>query len=153
MSPDEHCQQTSRFVTSLLKIRDEKKIYGTHRLDPSTRVYVTEGQFDSLFLPNAVASGDANLIGLADYLKKEFGCQDVVLVYDNTPRNKEIVEQMEKAIEEGHQVVILPYDPHSKDINEMVKFGYNELYVKCLVEKYTFSGLTARLQLNQWRKC
>jgi len=140
-----------RYIT--VKLLDEKKIYGMHRLDLSSRVYITEGQFDSLFLPNSVASGDSNLIGLAEFLKKEYGLDDVVLVFDNQPRNKDIVRQIRDATIEGYPVVFLPYDPDAKDLNDMVRSGMDSDQLKHLIDNNVYSGLTAQLKLNEWRKC
>ena len=136
-----------RYVT--VKIREEKKVYGLHRLDTTKRIYITEGQFDSLFLPNAVASGDSNLIGMAEYLK----ANDIVLVYDNQPRNKDIVKQIRMAIEANLAVSLLPYDTDAKDINEMVKGGMKPTDVQKLIDNHVYSGLTAQLHFNNWRKC
>lgn len=140
-----------RYIT--VKLRDEKKVYGLHRLDPKKRVYVTEGQFDSLFLPNAVASGDSNLISMADHLKKVFGCEDVVLVYDNTPRNKELVSQIKGTIDSGYAVTLLPYDPISKDLNEMVKAGASATDLVNLIDANTYQGLNAQMKFVGWKKC
>ena len=140
-----------RYIT--VKVLDERKVFGLHRLNRMDRVYVTEGQFDSLFLPNAVACGDSNLLGMADYLRKEHNCDDIVLVYDNTPRNKDLVTQMNRAVENGSKVVILPYDPDAKDLNEMVKSGKTLADLKTMIDNNVYSGLSAKLKLKEWRKC
>ena len=140
--------QKLRYVT--VKIRDDnRKIFGTHRLDRNKRVYITEGQFDSFFLPNAIASGDSNLFGLADFLR----LNDVVLVFDNQPRNKEIVKQIKRAIDSNFSVALLPYDADVKDINEMVRAGMKPADVVKLIDDHVYNGLTAQLQFNNWRKC
>jgi transcription elongation factor Elf1 len=136
-----------RYVT--VKILDEKKIFGLHHLKPG-RVYITEGQFDSMFLPNAVASGDSNLNGLARYLKNDY--DDIVLVYDNQPRNKELVKQISDSIDENYKVVMLPYDPNNKDINEMIKSGMSQQEIKTLIDANTYSGLVAKMKFIEWRK-
>lgn len=138
-----------RYIT--VKILDRKKIFGLHRSGPE-KVYITEGQFDSFFLPNAVASGDANLIGLADFMSK-FNYSGITLVFDNQPRNKDIVKQMKFAIDLGYAVTLLPYDPNSKDINEMVRSGMSSEEVKKLIDDNTFQGLTASMNFTKWRKC
>lgn len=143
---------TIRYVT--VKIKDEKKGYGLHRLskDKNERVYITEGQFDSLFLPNAVASGDSNLLGMAGYLK-EFGFTDVVLVYDKECRNRELVRQIELAIQRNQNVVLFPEYIPGKDLNEMILNGMDAKTLLSLVTKYTYGDLVARLEFNKWKKC
>lgn len=135
-----------RYVT--VKVSDEKKIFGLQRLQKKNRVYVVEGQFDSYFLDNCVASGDSNLIGVADFLED---C-DCVLVFDNEPRNKSIVKQIEKAISKNYKVVIYPnYVENYKDINDMVVLGgFN---VKELVANNIYYGPAASLKFISWRKC
>lgn len=139
-----------RYIT--IKISDSKKIFGYHRFVDSGDVYVTEGQFDSLFLPNALASGDANLVDLGEYLDRNY-LINVTLIWDNTPRNRQIVQQMELAVDNDFRVVMLPYDPDAKDINEMIKGGMTQQEVLDLLKKHTYTDLEASLQLSKWRKC
>lgn len=136
-----------RYLT--VKITDEKKVFGLHRLSKKDRVYVVEGQFDSLFLPNAVASGDSNLSGVAEHLAD---C-DAVLVYDNEPRNKEIVRQIGKSIDNSYKVCLFPEGTPGKDINEMVMNGMSKEEIKQLIDENTYSGLTAKLKFTTWKKC
>lgn len=137
-------QSKIRYCT--VKVSDEKKLYGLHRLRKSERVYVVEGQFDSFFLPNCVASGDSNLCGVAEFLSDS----ECVLVFDNEPRNREIVRQIGKAIEAGHSVVIWPSDLEQKDINDMVLAGID---VKSIVEGNIYTGPAANLKYINWKRC
>ena len=50
-------------------------------------VIVVEGPFDSMFLDNAIATADANL-SMTEYLGKD----NLILVFDNEPRNKFILK-------------------------------------------------------------
>jgi len=136
-----------RYIT--VKVKDGVKAYGLERIDKSKRVYIVEGQFDSLFLDNAIASGDSNLTGTADAL----GMDDVVLVYDNEPRNKEIVKQIERAVNGGYTICLFPEQVKGKDINEMIQNGLTAEEIRTIIDKFTASGLTARMDLYAWRKC
>lgn len=140
-----------RYIT--VKVSDEKKIFGLHRMNPKRTVYVTEGQFDSFFLPNALASGDSNLTAVADYLKREFDDPEVILVYDAEPRNKELVKQIKKAIDGGYTVSLLPYNPTWKDLNDMVRDGLAIENVESVVYSSAARGLTAQIRFTEWRKC
>jgi len=135
-----------------VKVTDDKKVFGIHHLVPNQKVYITEGQFDSMFLPNAVASGDANLRGMAEYLKT-LGHHNLVLVFDNQPRNKDVVREVGYAIEENRAVVLLPYDPNSKDINEMIRMGMSKKEVRDLIDSHTYQGLMSNMKFIEWRKC
>jgi transcription elongation factor Elf1 len=134
-------------------LKDVGKGFGLHRLskDYNEKVYITEGQFDSFFLPNAVASGDSNLLGLAHRLRDR-GYKNVVLVYDAEPRNKDLTPQIEKAIKDNQFVALLPYNENAKDINEFINLGITPEEMKAIVDKNTFKGLVANLKFAKWRK-
>jgi hypothetical protein len=140
-----------RYVT--VKILEEKKVFGLNRLDQNKNrsVYITEGPFDSLFLSNAVASADANLIGVGHYLR-DLGYTDITLVYDNEPRNGAIVVQMKKAIDEHFKVVIHEHSV-SKDINQLVIDGWNLIDVEEYIIYRTFYGHKASLEHMLWKRC
>jgi len=71
-----------------------------------------------------------------------------VYVYDNEPRNKQIVERIEKTIDAGHRVVIWPKDIDEKDLNDLYNTGVN---VRSMVESSIYQGLEAKLQLSNWK--
>jgi len=133
-----------RYIT--IRISNERKIFGLHRLVLDKPVYLVEGQFDSLFLDNGLASGDSNLIGAADSI----GARDITLIFDNEPRNKEIVDLLQKAIDLGKKVVIFPTTIKQKDINEMVLAGYD---INKVISENTFSGPIAKLKFIEWKRC
>jgi hypothetical protein len=132
-----------------VKVGEEKKIFGLHRLHPEGRIYVFEGQFDSFFIPNSIASGDSNLGSAADYMDTN----DVTLVYDNEPRNKEIVKQVHRSIEKGYTVALFPDSIPYKDINEMILSGMSAVEIKTIIDSNTSQGLEAKLRFIQWKKC
>ncbi|CAB4124278.1 DNA primase [uncultured Caudovirales phage] len=132
-----------------VKITDEKKIFGMHRLSLKDKVYVLEGQFDSFFVPNSVASGDSNLCGMGT----SFPDAEVVLVYDNEPRNKDIVKQIHKAVVNNYNVVLFPDTIPYKDINDMVVGGMKMNDILSIIKENTFQGLTAQLKFIDWKKC
>jgi transcription elongation factor Elf1 len=136
-----------RYVT--VKITDEKKVFGLHRLRKQERIYVLEGQFDSYFVENSIASGDSNLGGVATVFPE----LDVVLVYDNEPRNRDIVKQIEKSIDKGYNVCLFPENTKGKDINDMIQNGLTEEEIKSIIDNNTFSGLSAKLKFTHWKRC
>jgi len=132
-----------------IKVSDEdRKIFGANRLDVGKPAYVVEGQFDSMFLDNCVASGDSNLAGVVDYLPSV----DWTLVFDNQPRNKDIVRAVEKAIDRGLSVVVFPSELEAKDLNDMVKDGMSVDEVKQLVKDNTYKGATAMIKFIRWKR-
>jgi hypothetical protein len=104
---------------------------------------VVEGPFDSTFLDNSVAlcGSDGDLVCLQG--------SSLVFVYDNEPRNKEIVTRIEGCIDRGDRVVIWPTGIRQKDINEMVLAGLN---IRDIIRDNTYSGLEAKLKLTTWKK-
>jgi len=119
------------------------KIYGLDDVEKSEAVYVTEGPFDSTFIRNAIAMCGAD----ADV--RRWGINNPVWIYDNEPRNREIVNRIERTINNGGRVVIFPSSIDEKDINDMVIAGHD---VQKIVECNTYSGLEAKLKFNTWKK-
>ena len=119
------------------------KIYGLDEVEKSEAVYVTEGPFDSTFIQNAIAMCGAD----ADVSR--WGISNPVWIYDNEPRNREIVNRISRTIDKGESVVIFPSSIDDKDINDMVIAGHD---VQKIVECNTYSGLEAKLKFNTWKK-
>lgn len=130
----------------VIKIKDDLPfLYNLENIDSKQTVYVTEGPIDSLFLPNAVAVGNSNLKYALKYIDAP------VLIYDNEPRNKEIIREMKDAIDSGASVCIWPKTIKEKDINEMIMSGMTQGEIIFLINKNTFSGAQALLEFNMWR--
>jgi transcription elongation factor Elf1 len=128
--------------------KDNHKLFGMDRVNKDEMVYVVEGPIDSMFLENAVATADANLMAAS----KHFDKSKIVLVYDNEPRNKDIVKQMDKAIEEHYNVVIWPEMIVEKDINDMVLNGFSPDEIQDIISKNTFVNLRAKMDFINWKK-
>ena len=131
-----------RYITILLH-EDAPKIFGLNTVNYDQPIYVTEGPFDSLLLENAVAMAGA------DATSGALDRGNCIWVFDNEPRNKQITDRISKAISAGDKVVIWPSDIKEKDINDMVLAGYQ---VQHIVQQNTYSGLSAKLKFNTWRK-
>lgn len=136
-----------RYIT--LKLHDDnKKVYGLDRVDTDKLVYVVEGPIDSMFLENAVATADSNLESIVDSLDKS----KVVLVFDNEPRNKEIVAKMEHAIDNHFNVVVWPEFMEDKDINDMILSDFSPDEIQDIIDKHTFLNLRAKMEFVNWKK-
>lgn len=136
-----------RYIT-LKMSDDENKFFGLDRIDPDKMIRVVEGPIDSMFIENAIATADSNLPSVT----KIFDKSKVVLIYDNEPRNKEIVKQMEKAIEEHYNVLIWPEMVEAKDINDMILEGFSPFEIEDIIEKHTFVNLRAKMEFVNWKK-
>jgi len=131
-----------KYITVMLD-ENAPKIYGLDEIRRQSPVFITEGPFDSTFIRNSIA-----MCG-ADVHVSSWGIIDPVFVYDNEPRNTEIVNRISRVIEQGSKVVIWPSNIHEKDINDMVLSGHN---AQDLVESNTYSGLEAKLKFTNWKK-
>jgi len=136
-----------RYIT--IKLHDDvKKIYGAERIDPEKKIYVFEGPIDSMFIKNSVATADSHLEAITDVFDKS----SVVLVFDNEPRNKEIVKQIERAIDNHMNVVIWPEMIVEKDVNEMVLNGFSTDEIQDILDNHTHQNLRAKMEFINWKK-
>ena len=98
-----------------------------------------------MFIDNWIASAGADLI-----LPVE--TKDVVFVFDNEPRNKQIIDRMYKIIDNGYMIVIWPDNVKEKDINEMIIKGKTKQQIQKNIFDNTYSGLSALTQLNIYKR-
>ena len=131
-----------KYITVMLN-DDAPKIYGLDNIRKDVPVYITEGPFDSTFIRNSIAMCGAD----ADV--DRWGISNPIWIYDNEPRNNEIVRRIGHTIDSGDSVVIWPNGIDDKDINDMVMSG---LDVQSVIESNTYSGLEAKLKFNTWKK-
>lgn len=135
-----------RYVTIVL---DDKygRLYGLDTVDLTRTTYCVEGPLDSLFLDNAIASCGGDLVTDLQLLNIEK--DNIVVVYDNEPRNRDTINKIQKAIDLGYKVCIWPDDIEQKDINDMVLAGHDVEYI---LRRNVFQGLEANLRMTQWKK-
>ena len=131
-----------KYITVMLT-DDSPKIYGLDKIDETKPIYIIEGPFDSTLVENSVA-----MCG-SDIDIRTFGWSNYIWVYDNEPRNREIVNRISKTIDRGDKVIIWPNEITQKDINDMVLGGHDVLSV---LESNVYSGLKAMIKFNKWKK-
>jgi len=131
-----------KYITIMLE-DNAPKVYGIDKINEKKPIYIVEGPFDSHFLENSVA-----MVG-ADLDIRPFGWSNHIWVFDNEPRNREIVNRISKTIDRGEQVVIWPNHILEKDLNDMVLSGHD---VQSMVESNTYEGLEAKLKFNTWKR-
>jgi hypothetical protein len=132
----------TKYITVMLD-EEAPKVYGLEKIDKTIAVYITEGPFDSTFICNSIA-----MCG-ADVDISNWGIRNPVWIYDNEPRNREIVNRIGRTIDNGNSIVIWPTNIIQKDINDMVLSGHD---VMSVVELNTYSGLEAKIKFNNWKK-
>ena len=131
-----------KYITVMLS-DDAPKIYGFDEINHEKPIYIVEGPFDSTFLENSIA-----MVG-SDIDIRSYNWSNYIWVYDNEPRNREIINRIESTIDRGDKVVIWPSGIDDKDINDMFNSGIDP---KSVIESNIYQGLQAKLQLNNWKK-
>lgn len=142
---------TIKYVTIKLD-ENENLVYGRERWSKNKTTYVVEGPLDSLFLPNSLAVGNANLISIINYVPR---LKKPIFVFDNDRRNSNVVKNMAKVIDSGHKICIWPEQTiqDSQDINDMILSGMTPESVLNTINTNTFQGLEAKLKFGSWKKC
>jgi DNA primase len=138
-------KEQPKYLTIKLK-ENKQKIYGLERINLHKRLYIVEGPLDSLFLDNCLAAAGADL-------QLPVEKKDVVFIFDNEPRNKQIIDRMYKMIEKDYMIVIWPEGQKEKDINDMIINGKPKEEVQKIISDNTYSGLSALTQLNSYKRC
>ena len=136
-----------RYVT-IKAIKDHPLVFGLDKVDISKTIYVLEGPIDSMFVDNSISVGGSDFKRIANFAAKDM----FVMVYDNQPRNKELISIMERSIEDGYKIVIWPDNIKEKDINEMILAGKSKDEVFKIINSNACSDLTAKLKFKEWRK-
>ena len=134
-----------------LKIdEDAPTVFGMDIVDINSPITVVEGPIDSLFIPNSVACAGTSFNKIeALRLPKDL----ITIVFDNQPKNKEIVKLMEKYIDLGYNICLWPESTVGKDINDMILENVKIGEIQNIIKTNTFINLTAKMKLTAWRKC
>lgn len=134
---------TPKYIT--IKTDDDlPKLYGLHNLDSNKPIRVVEGVPDSWFVDNCVATCDSSLTSFKN---------GDVYIWDNQPRNREVVKKMDDAIRSGFRIVIWPkIVANFKDINDMILGGLSICDIDNVINENTFQGLHALKHFNDWQR-
>lgn len=135
-----------RYITIMID-ESKPKIFGLDTIDEKGKIFVVEGPIDSMFLPNCVAMAGSSINLETIFPNKQK--TDIIVVMDNEPRNKDIVNRIDKYIDGGYSVCIWPSNIIEKDINDMVLGGLDP---EKIINEHTQSGLMAKAALQQWKK-
>ena len=133
-----------RYVT--VKIHEDcPKVFGLERWNPKEHTYLVEGPIDSLFLPNSLAMGGADLSS-SDFLDKS----NTTLVFDNEPRNNEVCFKMLSSLHRGWSVCVWPRTK-GKDINEMILKEQSIDKILNIINMNTYSGQRGEWEVKMWK--
>ncbi|AUR97790.1 hypothetical protein NVP1244A_088 [Vibrio phage 1.244.A._10N.261.54.C3] len=134
-------KDTIRYMT-IKKIEKEQKLYGQERIDKKRTRLVVEGPIDSLFLPNCLATADADLMK----------ADGDIYIPDAQYRNREICVKIEKMINAGKKVVLFPPNIGGKDINEMILEGMTVPELLRAIADNVYQGFEAEIRWSELRK-
>ena len=123
----------------------KQKIYGLDRIDLNKPVMITEGPIDSLFLDNALALAGADAVVNIQH-------EQCTMIFDNEPRNEQIVNRMKNAVDKKYNLVVWPESLKYKDINDMVIAGKTPAQIESIIYRSTYCGLEAHQHINNWKK-
>ncbi len=135
----------ARYV-SMKIIEDEPMIYNRNRIKYNERLYVTEGSFDSMFFPNAIAACGIALNSL------DIKHEDVVYILDNEPKNTNVINEARKLQKSGKRMFIWPPSIRHKDINDtIVKEGFSQREMIDIIENNIYDGLSLLMKISTWQ--
>jgi hypothetical protein len=98
-----------------------------------------------MFIDNSIAMAGSDLT----LSKLDIELKDVCYIFDNEPRNSQIIKRMDKVIKRDYNIVIWPESLKFKDINDMILGGIDPMKI---IKDNTFKGLEASMKLVQWSK-
>jgi len=137
-----------RYVT--IRVDENKPlVYGMNLIDYTKKIFVVEGQFDSMFVDNCIAPGGTDFNRAVYSLPQE----QVVLVLDNQPRNKQVVKKVEYFCQKQYSMVIWPSTWRFKDINDGIVAGMSRQEIMNTLNTNTHRGLSLKLAIRDWKKC
>lgn len=139
-----------RYVT--FKNKDVKYItFGLDTWTQDKHTFVVEGPIDSLFLENCLAVATSDLCSIKERVP-ELNIKNTTFIFDNEPRNKQIVDLMNQCIEQNNNIFLWPENIKQKDVNDFLLAGHTTDMLKLIIKQNTVSGLEAKLKFNQWKK-
>lgn len=132
-----------------IRLSDKAMIYGLNHVDTTKVMFVLEGAIDSMFVDNAIAVGGSDMSRALNLFAKS----QLILVYDNEPRNTQIVKQIERMVNLGYKLVIWPSPWKYKDINQAIIGGVSKDEVMRILYTNAHIDLSLKLALRDWKKC
>ena len=141
-----------RYLTYMLD-KNHVKIFGLDRVDLNAKdIYLLEGPFDSIMIPNALAIGGAGMD--FDKLTEIADKEKFIFLFDPEYKNDELLTQIEHVIYKNFRVCLLPQSirKYGKDINDFLLNGLKIEELMDIIKKNTFKGTQAKIRINLLRK-
>jgi hypothetical protein len=74
------------------------------------------------------------------------------LIFDNEPRNFQIVKSMVRFLKNGWKIVVWPDSIISKDINDMVLSSIKDARLVKIINTNTYSGQRGEWEVKSWKR-
>lgn len=138
-----------RYIT-IKKDVETDIVFGLDRVDFSKNVFVLEGALDSTFIPNSIAVNGSSLQRLHNMFTKD-QMEKCIFLFDNEPRNPQIVRNMKVLLESGYRVVVWNTETE-KDVNNILLSGVSMVELIGIIRSSICSGLSGIVKLNNWKR-
>jgi hypothetical protein len=125
---------------------NKQKVFGLDTVNLQEHITIVEGPIDSMFLDNCLAAAGADLT-------LRIKPDNITYIFDNEPRNKEIIKRMYDVVDKDYNLVVWPDDMRHKDINDMILSGMSKAEVQTIISNNTFAKLEALTKLSYYKKC
>ena len=117
---------------------NKQKVYGLDKVN-FQNLSTSLKAIDSLFIDNCLAKRTRFIF------KNKIPNENITYIFDNEPRNKEIVKRMYKVIEQDFNVVIWLEDLQLKDVNDMImSSSLTKFELQDIISNNTYSKLEVR---------
>ncbi len=141
-----------RYITCVTEREDglsNRRWFGLERHKTDETTIIVEGPLDTFFIDNAIAMcGAGTFKDLPVGVEKETS----IIVYDNEPRNREIVKYMRSMLRSGFTVCVWPAGTVGKDINDMVLAGRSKSNIQRDILRNAFGELAGFTKLSEWAR-
>lgn len=140
-------------VYMTFEVQGGGKVWGRHRVNPASTIYLFEGAFDGICVRNGMASGGADLLRAMAILDEEYPETRKVMCFDvDYKRNRDVYDQVARSIAKGYNVTLMSGVTY-KDANDMLsKGGMSGDEIINAIEASTYSGLKAKLELSKVKR-
>jgi len=137
-----------RFINLILE-EEKTFFFGEDKVNWQEEIFIVEGLIDKITLksPQFISMISANQ--KVEYLKKK-ARNKVTYVYDFEYLNKNIVNSINKVIDNGFDVFLAPHNIDGvKDINDLkCKYKWNDKDIIDFIKKNSYNGITAKMILS-----
>jgi hypothetical protein len=144
-----------RYITIKIPDMEEQyvKIYGLDKYNKDKAGFGVEGPLDSKFLPNCFGMCGTSL-DMQSVKRELIIPKNTIIVIDNEPRNRQVVNRMYQYVEDGFRIYIPPNHLNTlqNDINKMILSGWTTQQLTRLFVTNSHTGIKAKLKINIWKK-